>query len=117
MTSFHSIEIWLVALLITVCVIGGFGAFARWCAQGSAIPQRDIDKLRVGMTSAEVVASIGKPRQIRRSPEGHAQWIYGSRLKRHVLMMEFNVDGRLQVFAHGVPGAHRRPSPGEIHEG
>lgn len=113
MSGLHSIELWLVALVVTVCVIGGFGVFARWCAQSPAVPQREIDKLRVGMTSAEIVALIGEPREVRRTPEGHTQWVYGSRLKRHVLMMEFNSQDKLQVFAHGVPSAHRRTPPGE----
>jgi hypothetical protein len=117
MTALHSIEMWMVALVITVCVIGGFGIFARWCAQSPAIPQRELDKLRLGMTSGEIVALLGKPREVRRSPENHVQWIYGSKLKRHILMMEFGASDKLQIFAHGVPGTHRRPSPGGTHEG
>jgi hypothetical protein len=113
MTALHSIEPWLVALVVTVCVIGGFGVFARWCAQSPAIPQRDIDKLFVGMTSAEIAALLGEPREIRHTPEGHLQWVYGSRMKRHVLMMEFDSKDKLQIFAHGVPSTHRRTPPGE----
>jgi outer membrane protein assembly factor BamE (lipoprotein component of BamABCDE complex) len=117
MTASHSIELWLVALIVTVCVIGGFGIFARWCAQSPAIPRGDLEKLRVGMTSAEIVALLGNPREVKRSPEGHVQWVYGSRMKRHLLMMEFNSNDKLQIFAHGVPSTHRRPAPGETHEG
>ncbi|HWN94028.1 MAG TPA: outer membrane protein assembly factor BamE [Methylomirabilota bacterium] len=113
MTAFNSIEVWLVALAITICVIGGFSVFARWCGLGPAIPRNRLDRLRVGMTSTEIVALIGQPREVRHTPEGHRQWIYGSRMKRHVLMMEFDSHDRLQIFAHGVPGAHRRTIPGE----
>ena len=113
MIGFHSIEIWLAALVVSIFVIGGFGVFARWCAQSPAIPKRDLEKLQVGMTAPEIVALLGQPRETRHTPEGHLQWIYGSRMKRHVLMMEFNPDERLQIFAHGVPSTHRRTPPGE----
>jgi hypothetical protein len=87
--------------------------FARWCAQSPAIPRLHLEKLRLGMTPSEIVALLGEPREVRHTPEGRLQWIYGSRMKRHVLMMEFNSDDRLQVFAHGVPSTHRRPPSGE----
>ena len=113
MTAFYSIEVWLVALVITICVIGGFGVFARWCSQAPAVARDRLDNLRVGMTAAEIVALLGQPRDVRHTPEGRREWIYGSRMKRHVLMMQFDSHDRLLVFAHGVPGSHRRSSPGE----
>jgi hypothetical protein len=113
MTSFHSIEVWLIALVVLICVMGGFGVFARWCAESPAVPRRSLENLQVGMAAQEIVALLGPPREVRHPPEGPLQWIYGSRMKRHVLMMEFNADERMQVFAHGVPGTHRRPPSGD----
>lgn len=106
MNTFLSIELWLVALIGTSCVLGGFGLFARWCAFSPAVRRNQLEKLRVGMTSAEVVALVGQPRSTREAPEG-SQWFYGSRMKRHVLMMQFNHSNKLLSFAHGVPGEGR----------
>jgi hypothetical protein len=30
MSDIQSIEFWLVALIVTICLLGGFGVFARW---------------------------------------------------------------------------------------
>ena len=111
MSSLQSIEFWLVALMITICVLGGFGFFARWCSFSPAVRRAQLDKLRVGMTTAEVVALIGHPRENKQSADGVRQWIYGSRMKRHVLIMLFSPNDKLQSFAHGVPNASRQTTP------
>jgi len=107
MNTFLSNELWLIVMIATLCVLGGFGLFARWCAFSPAVRRDDLDKLRVGMTSAEVVAIVGQPRDARDGSEGPV-WIYGSTMKRHVLMMQFNKSNKLLSFAHGVPGAGQR---------
>jgi hypothetical protein len=111
MSDIQSIEFWLVALIITICVLGGFGFFARWCSFSPAVRRDQLEKLRVGMTTGEVVALIGQPRESKQGSDGVRQWIYGSRMKRHVLIMQFSPKDKLQSFAHGIPGASRQPSP------
>ncbi len=112
MNTLQSVEFWLVALIVTICLLGGFGVFARWCAFSPAVRRDQLAKLRLGMTSAEVVALIGQPRENNQGADGVRQWIYGSRMKRHVLIMQFNANDKLQGFAHGVPGASsRQPNP------
>jgi outer membrane protein assembly factor BamE (lipoprotein component of BamABCDE complex) len=104
MMAAHSIEVWLVALAITICLIGSFGAFARWCSFSPAVPREALDKLRVGMTTYEVLALLGPPRQTRTAENGHRHWIFGAPMKRHVLLIEFNSHEAVESFAHGVPG-------------
>ena len=111
MSSIQSIEFWLVALIITIGVLGGFGFFARWCSFSPAVRRGQLDKLRVGMTTAEVVALIGHPRENKQNADGVRQWIYGSRMKRHVLIMQFSPNDKLQSFAHGVPNTSRQNTP------
>jgi outer membrane protein assembly factor BamE (lipoprotein component of BamABCDE complex) len=103
----HSIEVWLLALTITIGVLAGFGIFARWCSFSPAVPQKKIDQLRVGMKPDEIVSLLGPPRETKKSAEGHRLWVYGARVKRHVLLIEFDTHDALESFAHGVPGAHR----------
>jgi outer membrane protein assembly factor BamE (lipoprotein component of BamABCDE complex) len=107
MAALHSIEVWLVALAITVTVLAGFGMFARWCALSAAVPASKLEKLRVGMTANEVVALLGEPRETKASPNGHRLWFYGARVKRHILLIEFNSRELLESFAHGVPDPRR----------
>ena len=104
MTAVHSIEVWLVALAITICLIGSFGVFTRWCSFSPAVRREHLDKLRVGMTTYEVLALLGPPREMRTSADGHRQWLFGVRMKRHVLLIEFNSHETVESFAHGVPG-------------
>jgi outer membrane protein assembly factor BamE (lipoprotein component of BamABCDE complex) len=111
MNTFQSIEFWLVALIVTICLLGGFGVFARWCSFSPAVRRDQLEKLRLGMTTAEIVALIGQPRESKQTAEGARQWIYGSRMKRHVLIMQFSAKDKLQSFAHGVPGEARRANP------
>ena len=114
--TIQSTEFWLLALLATVGLLGGFGLFARWCSFSPAVRREQLEKICVGMTASEIVALIGQPREVRRTAEGIGQWIYGSRMKRHVLMMEFNSRDKLQSFAHGVPGQGRgSPYPYDSH--
>ena len=112
MTSLHSIEVWLVALVITVTVLAGFGIFARWCAFSAAVPADKLAKLRVGMKPEEVVALLGAPRETRMSAEGLRRWFYGARVKRHILLIEFNSHDMVESFAHGVPDTRRRANRG-----
>ena len=103
MTAIHSIEVWLIALAITICLIGGFTFFARWCSFSPAVSRESLEKLRVGMTTYEILALLGPPRETRTSEDGHRQWIYGARMKRNVLLIEFSSHEALESFAHGVP--------------
>ena len=104
--AFQSNEFWLVAMIGLIGVVGGFGLFTRWCAFSPAVRRAQLEKLCLGMTSAEVVALIGQPRSVKQMPDGR-HWAYGSRMKRHVLMMKFSEEDKLQSFAHGVPGEGR----------
>ena len=106
MSSLESIEIWLVALVITVTVLAGFGIFARWCAYSPAVPLDRLNSLRVGMKSEEVKLLLGPPRLIRQLPDNLKEWVYGAVMKRHVLMIQFHADGTVQSFAHAIPGGH-----------
>jgi len=107
--NLHSIEFWLVALILTICVVGGFGLFARWCTYSPAVRRDQLEKLRAGMTTAEVVAVLGQPRDSRwATDKKNLTWTYGAPMKRHVLILEFNSQDKMLSFAHGVPGEERR---------
>ena len=106
--TLQSNEFWLLVMLALLGVLGGFGLFARWCSFSPAVRRAQLDKICVGMTTSEVVALIGQPRKVKQADKGVRQWTYGSRMKRHVLMMEFTPNDKLQSFAHGVPGQGRR---------
>ena len=110
----YSIEFWMVALAITVTLLAGFGVFSRWCAFSPAVKKARLDVLRVGMTMDEVTALLGAPRDCKRADNGVQFHVYGSRLKRHVLLLEFDRNGRLEKFAHGVPDLRR---PGSLLDG
>lgn len=112
MTGLHSIEVWVVALLITVTLLAGFGMFARWCAFSAAVPAGKLAKLCVGMKTDEVSALLGPPRGTKTSANGHRLWFYGARVKRHILLIEFNSHDAVESFAHGVPGLRRGASRG-----
>lgn len=111
MNTLQSIELWLVALILTIVVVGGFGIFARWCGESPAVRRDKLDMLRTGMTTAEVVAILGQPRETKQGNYGNPVWIYGSRLKRHALVLEFSRDDRMLAFTHGVPGESQPKSP------
>ena len=111
MSALHSIEVWLIALGLTTALLTGFGIFTRWCVLSPAVRADRLARLCVGMTTDEVTALLGRPREARTSPEGLRQWIYGSRMKRHVLLIEFTKQDTLQSFGHGVPGARRTRNP------
>jgi hypothetical protein len=107
--NIHSIEVWLVALAITVALLTGFGIFARWCSMSPAIPLKKLELLRVGMTADEVRAMLGDPRQMKTSDAGARTWVYGSMMKRHLLLIEFNEHHKLESFAHGIPRSRLTP--------
>lgn len=107
--TIHSVEVWLVALVITIAVLTGFGIFAHWCAASPAVRQRKLDLLQVGMTADEVRAALGPPRQTRTNDAGALTWVYGSPMKRHLLLLEFSEQGKLNGFAHGVPNSRLAP--------
>lgn len=111
--NFYSIEFWVIALVLTVALLAGFGAFARWCSLGPAVPRKKLEILRVGMTTEEVTGLFGEPRETTRGENGAQYWAYGSRLKRHVLAIEFTPQGRLSKFVHGVPDVRQ---PGKLRE-
>ncbi len=105
--NLHSIDLWLVALLLTVALWTAFGMFSRWCAFSPAVPQERMEKLTVGMSLDDVTSLLGQPRATHRGGEGMVSMIYGSRLKRQMLIVEFNRAGRVEQFAHGIPDKHR----------
>ena len=105
--NLFSIELWLIALGITIVMLAGCAMFSRWCAFSPAVPNDRLEKLRVGMTPDEVTAVLGPPRQNKKTPEDTRQWIYGARMKRHVLVIEFGRNDEVETFAHGVPDACR----------
>lgn len=113
--NLQSIEFWLVVLFLTICVVGGFGLFVRWCTYSPAVRRDQLDKLRAGMTTAEVVAILGQPRNSRwATNKQNLTWTYGAPMKRHALVLEFNSQDKMLSFAHGVPGEelrHRNPFP------
>ena len=107
--NIQSIEFWLVALILTIVVVGGFGLFVRWCTYSPAVRGDQLDKMRVGMTTAEVVAVLGQPRLSQWAKgKQNLTWIYGLPMKRHALVLEFNAQDKMVSFAHGVPGEERR---------
>ncbi len=110
MTELFSIEVWMVALAVTVAVLTGFGIFVRWCAFSPAVPAAKLETLRVGMTTEEVISLLGEPRERKRAANGSQQWTFGPRVKRHVLIIEFAASNKLQSFAHGVPVQRRGSS-------
>ena len=107
--NIHSIEVWLVALAITVALLTGFGMFARWCSVSPAVPIKKLESLRVGMTADEIRAMLGAPRQMKTSDAGARTWVYGSPMKRHLLLIEFTEGGMLISFAHGIPRSRLEP--------
>ena len=109
----YSVELWIVALIVLVVLLGGFGTFSRWCLFSPAVKQARINALRVGMTLDEVTALLGEPRDCKRTDSGAQIRLYGFRMKRHVLYLEFNHEGRLERFVHGVPDLRR---PGQMLE-
>lgn len=112
MSALESVEFWLVALLGTICVVGGFGVFARWCTFSPAVQRKQLEQLRVGMTTKEVIAVLGQPRDSRWATNTkNLTWTYGAPMKRHILILEFSAQNILLSFAHGVPGENRRQNP------
>ena len=113
--NLQSTEFWLVALILTIIVVGGFGFFVRWCTYSPAVRREQLEKLRAGMATAEVVAILGQPRISRwATDKKNLTWTYGWPMKRHMLILEFNAQDKMVSYAHGVPGeGHRRnPSSG-----
>ena len=103
----QSIEVWLIALVVTTAILAGFGIFARWCSFGPAVPRRKLDRLQVGMPMGEARKILGRPREQLRDGTGVTHWIYGARAKRHVLVVEFNSNDVVTSFVHGIPDAVR----------
>ena len=111
--TWFTLEMWLVALAITIALIGGFSSFARWCISGPAVAQRKINSLRIGMSQDDIRALLGEPRETRPGENEHEFWLFGSRFKRHLLVIEFDANHRMKEFVHGVP--HHRGA-GKNHE-
>ena len=106
-SALHSVELWLIALVITVSILAGFGMFSRWCMFSPAVSRRKLDQLHVGMSMDEVARLLGRARDESHQNNGVIQWTYGRRMKRHVLMVEFKADSTVSSFAHGVPSGGR----------
>jgi len=105
----YSVELWAIVLIVTFALATGFTLFARWCSFSSAVDQKKLDNLRVGMTAAEVTDLLGAPREKRAGEKNVELWVYGSRFKRHLLVLEFNGTGKMNEFVHGVPHT-RKPN-------
>jgi outer membrane protein assembly factor BamE (lipoprotein component of BamABCDE complex) len=103
----HSVEVWMAAMAATIAILTGFGIFARWCAFSPAVSHWKLEQLRVGMTMDEVKSLLGAARDQSHQNNGVTQWVYGARMKRHILIIEFSDKLVLQSFAHGVPDRRR----------
>jgi outer membrane protein assembly factor BamE (lipoprotein component of BamABCDE complex) len=112
--NLDSIEVWMIALGCTVVVWAGFSIFSRWCAQSHAVPPEKLAELRVGMTRAEVTALLGPSRDVRMGGDGVECWTFGSRLKRHALIVEFSPAGVVREFAYGLVDARRATARGKV---
>jgi outer membrane protein assembly factor BamE (lipoprotein component of BamABCDE complex) len=106
--ALDSIEVWLIALAATVAILTGFGIFSRWCAFSPAAPRRKLEQLHIGMSMTDVRKMLGSPRDVMRLGDGPLQWVYGSRLKRNALIIEFSSHELVTSFAHGIPQSSRR---------
>ncbi len=106
MKIFQSVDPWVIVAVLTAILLVGYGVFARWCAYSPAVPRDRLNQLAVGTTLDEVRRLLGPPRLRRHLPDDLCEWVYGAPMKRHVLMLQFGADGRLQSFAHAVPGGH-----------
>jgi hypothetical protein len=98
---------WTVALSVSAFIVIGFSWFARWCGYSPAVSYKNLHALHVGMTTAEVTALLGAPREKRAGDDGSEFWVYGARWKRHVLVTEFNGKRELKNFVHGIPNPRR----------
>jgi hypothetical protein len=99
--NLESREFWIVTLAVVFLIHAAFLAFSRWCLHSPAVPEEKLNRLRLGMTAAEVTHLLGRPCRevhLRDRPE----WHYGHRLKSHVLRLRFGSDGRLCSFQDGV---------------
>ena len=74
------------ALWIPTALVIGFLLCATWCMEAPAIPYRQMEKMRVGMTSAEVLKLLGPPKSKYAEAFGSEGWVYS----RHTWAM-FNV--------------------------
>jgi outer membrane protein assembly factor BamE (lipoprotein component of BamABCDE complex) len=108
-----SAQVWIIVLAALAVIATGFSVFARWSAFGPAVRHRKLDTLRVGASMDEITALLGRPRERRDGEEGRQLWLYGSRLKRHVLVIEFDATGKMIQFIHGVPSLRK---PGNLKE-
>jgi outer membrane protein assembly factor BamE (lipoprotein component of BamABCDE complex) len=97
--NLESQTFWICVFASVLCIYGAFMTFSRWCVNSPAVPERKLENLRVGMSKAEVIGLLGKPRLERARPDG-AEWHYGHRLKRHVLVVQFRESGLLNQFQH-----------------
>lgn len=104
----------MIALGCTVVVWAGFSIFSRWCAQSHAVPPEKLALLQVGMGHSEVSALLGPPRHIRVDSDGVECWTFGSRLKRHALIVEFSEAGLVREFAYGSVDARRASGHGKV---
>lgn len=98
---------WLVLFAGVFFLSAVVSVFARWCLFSAAVPYNRLNRLRVGMTMREVRELLGEPRR-----EGVHQelpeWLYGHRLKRHVLLVHFDEDGMVRQFQHAAGKAPRQ---------
>ncbi|HMJ88455.1 MAG TPA: hypothetical protein VK530_01495 [Candidatus Acidoferrum sp.] len=101
--SLDSHALWIVTIAVCAALMMGFTLFARSCGSGPAVSLKKLELLRVGMTTDEVTALLGEPREKRPGEKREEFWVYGARWKRNVLVAAFGPDRRLQNFVHGTP--------------
>lgn len=97
--NLESQTFWVVTFAGVLFIYGAFMAFSRWCTNSPAVPEKKLGDLRVGLSKAEVLKLLGKPRRECARSDGD-EWRYGHRLKHHVLVVQFTEAGRVARFQH-----------------
>ena len=82
-----------------MAIYGSFMVFSRWVLGSPAVSEDKLERLRVGMTEAEVKQLLGAPRR-ETNIRDRREWHYGHRLKHHSLRLRFDGEGRLAFFQH-----------------
>lgn len=97
--NLESRTLWAAVFGGLLLIYGGFLVFSRSCLRSPAVPPERAEQLRVGMTMDEVLALLGRPLR-EKSVESNAEWHFGHRLKRHLLVVRFGKDRRVLQFEH-----------------
>ncbi len=87
--------------LLLACTVLGLTACSNWIyridvPQGNFLEQKDVDKLRVGMTKEQVIYVLGRP--VLQDSFDHDTWYYLYDMKRG--MQDRGKDFRKQLIVH-----------------